>query len=1021
MALTRIKTDQITNLAVTNAKIDNLTIEGGKLANDLTYGSNFTISGNLIVNGATTTVDTTNTVASDPLIVLNRNAVGANANDIGLVMERGSSTNVAFVYKESTDEFVLISTSEVGTTTGTINVTAYQPLKIARLDADNIRIASNTISATNSNGNINITPNGTGIVRIEADAVNEGNLQVNGNVTLGNASGDGHLINGNVQITNGLNVSGGNNTMTGNLAVNGSMTIGDTNTDHHNLYGIFDIHDGVMRVENLQFNLNTISSVNTNGDINLDPNGTGDVVILTGAQLKITDLTQARVVFVGASGALVDSANFTFDTSTGNLVVSGQFNADNLRIDGNVLSSTNANGNIDITANGSGIVNIDNIAINNNTISSTNSNGNIALDPNGTGVTTVASDVYITGNLYVSGTETVFNVISSSVEDPVLHLGGPMDASILTNNDGMDRGIEFHHYNDQDRHGFFGFDNSTGEFTFIPQATESSLNIFIGSEGTARFGNVKVVSLTPNRIVYVGASDQLVDSSNLTFDGTTLSLTGTLTTTGQFNVDNLRLDGNTLSSTNTNGNIDITANGTGTVNIDNVIIDGNNIKTLNTDGSLTIDPNGTGNVVIATGAEFRVTDLTQTRVVFVGASGALKDDADFVYNSTSGAVSITGSLKVDNVTINSNVISSNVTNDNLYITPNGTGVVIIDNLQLDGNNITSSDSEITINAATQDKNFRVATDNGSNTLFVDGGNNNVGISTGTPNPEVGLHINTTNAMIVPTGIQGDRPVTGVAGMLRFNTTNSGLEVYNGADWSNLSTNFTIVTSQTFTGDGSTVAFTINESSSTASCLVAINGVLQVPTTSYGITGTTLTFTEAPESGDIIEVRKITTLATVVNLSDTQGYTTVETERTASDYKIRFKAGQLDVAEFDNNGSLSSGATFDMLNGTKTTYNQTAVTVGTSATVIDSFAKATYRTAKYIVQVTNSGGTAFESSEVLVVHNGTTATMIEYGVVSTSGSSLGTISALINSSNVELKYTGAASGNAVKVYATYMAA
>ena len=93
----------------------------------------------------------------------------------------------------------------------------------------------------------------------------------------------------------------------------------------------------------------------------------------------------------------------------------------------------------------------------------------------------------------------------------------------------------------------------------------------------------------------------------------------------------------------------------------------------------------------------------------------------------------------------------------------------------------------------------------------------------------------------------------------------------------------------------------------------------------------------------------------------------------------------------------------------------------SATVIDSFAKATYRSAKYIVQVANSGRTVWETSEVLVVHNGTTATMIEYGVVSTSGSSLGTISTIINGSNVELKYTGVSASNSVKVYATYIKA
>ena len=112
MALTRIKTDQITDLAVTNAKISNSTIEGGKLANNLTYGSNFTVSGNLTVNGTTTTVDTANTVAADPLIVLN-NAYAAGAiYDIGFVFERGTDVNQAFYWDESSDEFRLIATTD---------------------------------------------------------------------------------------------------------------------------------------------------------------------------------------------------------------------------------------------------------------------------------------------------------------------------------------------------------------------------------------------------------------------------------------------------------------------------------------------------------------------------------------------------------------------------------------------------------------------------------------------------------------------------------------------------------------------------------------------------------------------------------------------------------------------------------------------------------------------------------------------------------------------------------------------
>jgi hypothetical protein len=99
-------------------------------------------------------------------------------------------------------------------------------------------------------------------------------------------------------------------------------------------------------------NINGILTVNgaeISGNVNLD----GDVII---GSLAISDLTENRVVFVGANSAIIDSANFTFDGSV--LTVSGQLNVDNLRLDGNTLSSTDINGNIVLAPNGTGTVDV---------------------------------------------------------------------------------------------------------------------------------------------------------------------------------------------------------------------------------------------------------------------------------------------------------------------------------------------------------------------------------------------------------------------------------------------------------------------------------------------------------------------------------------------------------------------------------------------------------------------------------------------------------------------------------------
>ena len=57
-----------------------------------------------------------------------------------------------------------------------------------------------------------------------------------------------------------------------------------------------------------------------------------------------------------------------------------------------------------------------------------------------------------------------------------------------------------------------------------------------------------------------------------------------------------------------------------------------------------------------------------------------------------------------------------------------------------------------------------------------------------------------------------------------------------------------------TGDGSTVAFTINSGRAVNDVLAIVNGVVLVPTTDYTISSTTLTFATAPESGAEIQFR-----------------------------------------------------------------------------------------------------------------------------------------------------------------------
>jgi len=60
----------------------------------------------------------------------------------------------------------------------------------------------------------------------------------------------------------------------------------------------------------------------------------------------------------------------------------------------------------------------------------------------------------------------------------------------------------------------------------------------------------------------------------------------------------------------------------------------------------------------------------------------------------------------------------------------------------------------------------------------------------------------------------------------------------------------------YTGDGSTVAYTVTNGQTVENVLVFINGVFQRPTTDFTISGTTLTFGTAPVSADTITIKEL---------------------------------------------------------------------------------------------------------------------------------------------------------------------
>ena len=91
-------------------------------SSDVTF-ADLILTGDLTVNGATVTNSATNTTIEDALIELGSGNTGANSNDLGLILERGSTGNNAFMgWDESADSFVLGTTTDTGASTGNLTI-----------------------------------------------------------------------------------------------------------------------------------------------------------------------------------------------------------------------------------------------------------------------------------------------------------------------------------------------------------------------------------------------------------------------------------------------------------------------------------------------------------------------------------------------------------------------------------------------------------------------------------------------------------------------------------------------------------------------------------------------------------------------------------------------------------------------------------------------------------------------------------------------------------------------------------
>lgn len=334
------------------------------------------------------------------------------------------------------------------------------------------------------------------------------------------------------------------------------------------------------------------------------------------------------------------SANFTFDSNTNNLTVTGNVVTNTGAYYGNAAGLTNIPGaNIvgNITGNISNAVhastantvtdaaqpNITSVG----TLTGLSVNGNISVT--GTANITdlaVSGNAVVGGNLQVNGNLIYINVEEFSVEDPIVNLNTGANGTPPVSNSGKDIGTALNYYDTQARIAFMGWDTSNAEFAFGSQTSITGEVVTFTTLGNVRaqtfkgnvVGNLLGDSSGANSI----AANFLVSNSGCVSVGGAFiaysSSTGGIFNSGVNDI-NFGLAANiTMGSTSGNvtarGNL-IANNISTTGNISANLITGTlttaaqaNITTVGTLGNVTVTGNTVSNIVDAN------TTLTQSIV-----------------------------------------------------------------------------------------------------------------------------------------------------------------------------------------------------------------------------------------------------------------------------------------------------------------------------------------------------------------------------------------------------------------------
>ena len=249
----------------------------------------------------------------------------------------------------------------------------------------------------------------------------------------------------------------------------------------------------------------------------------GSGISVSGATGNVTITNTGVLSNVAGSGISVSAG--TGNVTITNAGVTGL-------VAGTGISVSSATGNVTVTNIG-----VQSIAGTANQITASGATGAVTLSlPS---AVTMPGSLTVTGNLVVNGTTTTVNSTTVTVQDPLIAIGGLTGNIPPASGDVKDRGIVYQ-YNlapagTTGATGFFGHDQSTGFFTYIPSISSLTNDVVTGTAGTAQFNEVRGLSGVTFTITAPATTSSLIEMrGGAAYNNTLISLESSIVEIGNY-------------------------------------------------------------------------------------------------------------------------------------------------------------------------------------------------------------------------------------------------------------------------------------------------------------------------------------------------------------------------------------------------------------------------------------------------------------------------------------------------------